>query len=730
MAHKIVIDLCEDSDAESIEEMQIGEKSDDVRKIMIHVNDKIACYSWKNKTAEEYKTLYDNYSGFSTGSAILTGKISNIFAIDVDNMETYNEILVENNITDIRDITYCENTPNGFHAYFIMPKQLSEFSSKTNKPYDGWDYRNNGGYCIAENSKYTARCCTNGGKRAHKCGAENDENCKNKNFIYHKINNLPISEMPEVLIRAFLESEERIINVNDIFPQTVPERDEFLKYLDIMDCNKILSNRDNWVKFMFICKQNNLSVDDFHNYSSRSDNHGPCECYKKWDEPYTKREILTIGTVKMWARETNPDAYFRSLETVNKFENSNPYTYYLLRQHFMNRDFESYEAMDNAIFEKCKCSIVYTVVPQFFIIKSHDEIVYNKNLGNSSFNMTYTKNEKKKKISISDYVKNKPELSFANIDCVIDHNKIRSDMFNVFPGYQATETDEHDSGVINAINKFIFEVWANSDDELFNYIISWFANILQHDSINGVALVCYSTQGCGKNTLIDFFRFIFGDKLISESTGITAITQKHNTVIENKRLNVINETSSTRDEFRSNFDRLKNIITDAKISIEPKGLSPYKISNIGNYILFTNHKDSIIVEQSDRRYQVLELSDKYRNNTDFFAEFRNLYFNQRCADIYYTYLMRFEVSDVRKIISTNLRDQMMEYSKPSPLRFLEDYKNDVGADEDVQASVFYRLYSEWCATNGEKQMTNNKFAPIIKEVLKVEKRRAGNYYVF
>lgn len=86
--------------------------------------------------------------------------------------------------------------------------------------------------------------------------------------------------------------------------------------------------------------------------------------------------------------------------------------------------------------------------------------------------------------------------------------------------------------------------------------------------------------------------------------------------------------SSTKDEFRSNFDKIKSLIKDAHAQIEPKGIAPYKIDNIGNYILCTNHADSIIIEYADRRYAVFETSVVHISDVPYFTNLRAKCFNK------------------------------------------------------------------------------------------------------
>jgi len=137
--------------------------------------------------------------------------------------------------------------------------------------------------------------------------------------------------------------------------------------------------------------------------------------------------------------------------------------------------------------------------------------------------------------------------------------------------------------------------------------------------------------------------------------GIEKVTGRFNTILQGKRLVNINEMSSTKEEFRSNFDKIKSYITDPTIMIEPKGVNPYTIKNISNFVLFTNHRDAIIVEETDRRYAIFEMSSAHMNDNEYFGKIRRECFNQDVANEFYTYLLDFPAVSLNQIPDTELR---------------------------------------------------------------------------
>ncbi len=86
--------------------------------------------------------------------------------------------------------------------------------------------------------------------------------------------------------------------------------------------------------------------------------------------------------------------------------------------------------------------------------------------------------------------------------------------------------------------------------------------------------------------------------------------------------------ASSKDDFISKYDILKSKISGETIQIEPKNVDSYSIDNILEFIFISNHKDSLYLETGDRRYFCLEVSDKYAQNTKYFTNIRDNYFNK------------------------------------------------------------------------------------------------------
>jgi hypothetical protein len=466
---------------------------------------------------------------------------------------------------------------------------------------------------------------------------------------------------------------------------------------------------------------------------------------KKLEKKITQLHGIKIGLVvkEMKLAFDIPNDISKHIDYVkpSNFDFDNNYSYREFQDEFRERVFNSFDELDNEISLKYPLVLSKIVNGKGKFIKKGNEgmIGVVDNLGCSGFDMYYM-SESNTKIKESLYQYLRRQNGFSELECKLEKADNRN--FNMWGGFQAKIAEEQNwndkqKQGVKEMTEFLFNTWANGNKEYFKYIISWFSGVVKTGVINGVALVVISEQGTGKGFFINFMRYILRNVNVCEVVGINSITQKHNTIMESKRLVCVNEMSSTREEFKTNFDKIKVFITDPYITIEPKGVNSYQIENISNLILSSNHQDSIIVEKGDRRYSIFEVNDKYKGNKKYFNNLADLCFNQEVADAFYTYLLNYECLENLQPIETELRTQAIELSKPNPLKFIDYLKENPimeGFPEEqpqklIKSLELYKKYREWCVESGERNIVSaRKFTLTIQKTLIKKRMSSGSFY--
>ena len=352
-------------------------------------------------------------------------------------------------------------------------------------------------------------------------------------------------------------------------------------------------------------------------------------------------------------------------------------------------------------------------------------------------------------------------------------NFLNPKVLNTWAGFKCTDyptpmfTNSED---LDTILYHFREIWCAGNQEHFDWLIyCWFKPFFENPHIlTGTAIVLWSEQGAGKNIIIDEFLipFIFREEQASSITGLSKITQKHNTIIQDKIFCNVNELPRVDLKNRDMFDAIKGLLTDKYLTIEPKGIAPFKIPNYTRYIFCSNHKESLFIESGDRRFLCLEVSSKHKGDIQYFENLHKA-MNQTCANLFFHYCINYQPQttglNIRKIPMTNLKADIVKNCSPSPEQFCLEIKsyiksyNETKFEDDIpnqhkyeqleipqwmrdlfdrrvdgqiciNGSDLYDYYRFFCDDNGFKPFPNNKFSTKAKTMFKF-KRNNGSKYI-
>lgn len=250
------------------------------------------------------------------------------------------------------------------------------------------------------------------------------------------------------------------------------------------------------------------------------------------------------------------------------------------------------------------------------------------------------------------------------------------------------------------------------------WVLRWMAYPLQHPGAKlESAIVMFGPEGTGKNLLFGALRKIYGKHagLITQSE----LEDKHNTWLSAKLFLIANEVV-TRAEMTHHVGRLKNLITEPEIYINPKGVDQRYENNHCNLVFLSNELQPLKINVGDRRYMVIRTPNEkpvefYKGVGEELAA--------GGAEALYRYLLDLDLADFTrytKPVMTEAKADLIEIGMPASQLFWhalhppeEGKLGELGLPycpalvEDV-----YRAYTIWCARNGERVPERiNRFVP-------------------
>lgn len=314
--------------------------------------------------------------------------------------------------------------------------------------------------------------------------------------------------------------------------------------------------------------------------------------------------------------------------------------------------------------------------------------------------------------------------------------EVSKDSFNLFHGLRirGEDTSKYTKEQAMPWVEHVRRIWCRNDDKTFQYTIRYLAHIVQRPfTKTKVAFVVRSMQGAGKGSVLEKLQSIFGSYF--KTVKPKDFMGDFNGVLSDALVLFLDECVFSGDKRMA--AELKTLITEASHQINSKYLSTATIENHLNLFVATNYSWCAPIEESDRRYFVLELDNRYAGKT---TEEIYAYFGGIKAVPYqavYLYLMSVSLEGfVPSIypITPVMREQKI-YTMDSTTAWLyyvltdgsltEGVARKIGLDESTfDKRDLYEAYTIYCKDRGghyaKPEQYSRYFMALRKMVPEVE----------
>jgi hypothetical protein len=539
---------------------------------------------------------------------------------DVDDCKLYQRL---NN-----DCTAYTETKKGSH-YYIRIKNITAFKNQqkihVNKDMDV--------DLIKTNNIWETK-----GRIINGTIKEYDWNDIKQYFNVSKMNfvNSPASSPPSSPKQFILVEEEEDIPIN-VIPTPICTEDIFIKHMNSFEPRY---EYNDWLMVGFVCYNNFKGSDvglNLWNEYSKKDEEG-YEGKKKLREKYETlngdNNKLSYKQFVRWNAEDHP--------CKNKYQN-----WYIT-------DYQSFVVNMNM-----EC--MYHTKSQDIIIVDKDYYFRAKKANAKDYYSKFTfvikdKDDKDESINPFDiWINNIDRRDITDIIFDPSGKELQS-KYNIWKGYKYNNTGEYNVDNIEPFVQHIKNIICNGDEELAEYVIKWFAQIIQRPwDKTKVGLIWRSeAEGVGKNIILNLIKDIIGSEYYYSTSNLEHLIGNFNADAEAKILINMNECLWGGDKKKEG--RLKEFITEDTLTINQKGVKTYNIDNYANIVITSNSDWIIGVNQNDRRWQMIECSE-----TKYEKDYYTTLVNTNIQDLT-NYLYSIDLTDYQatKIIKTQLHNEQVE----------------------------------------------------------------------
>ena len=215
------------------------------------------------------------------------------------------------------------------------------------------------------------------------------------------------------------------------------------------------------------------------------------------------------------------------------------------------------------------------------------------------------------------------------------------------------------------MRRHIYEVLANGDKELGDYMVKWIAWMFQHPGEPAeVAIVLRGKQGTGKGTLCNALMDIVGRQNSCHLTSTADVSGNFNSHLANCTFVFADEATWGGD--KQGEGRLNALITEPTLSIERKGFDKEQVDNAVHMISASNSEWVVPANEQARRYVVSDVAESYLQDESWFGPIKKE-LNNGGKEAMFHELKNMELGHwhPRQIIKTQaLQDQKMRGLSP------------------------------------------------------------------
>lgn len=217
-------------------------------------------------------------------------------------------------------------------------------------------------------------------------------------------------------------------------------------------------------------------------------------------------------------------------------------------------------------------------------------------------------------------------------------------ILSIFGGYNFPLQVKTCSSLPYFFDKLTFEGICNSNKSVYTYVDKWISYIVQNPgkktrtalvlkgfiffiNVFSIFVSFLGIEGAGKNRWIHAICKMLSPFSEENITDIQELTGRFNGVARGKMLVVLNEAKSVNKSTSSEktMNALKSLISDEVMRSSDKYQSAKSVTNSLNIIIVTNSSSPITIDASDRRFVVLRVSAKFKDDPRFFIELSNSY---------------------------------------------------------------------------------------------------------
>ena len=250
------------------------------------------------------------------------------------------------------------------------------------------------------------------------------------------------------------------------------------------------------------------------------------------------------------------------------------------------------------------------------------------------------------------------------------------------------------------------KILCNHEQPVFEYVAAWVAHSVQQPALKPECMMTFvSDEGVGKNIFTSSLGAIYGaGKKLETPTPEKDCWGAHNTPMASSFLVVLSETDKRNTGGAEG--KIKALITDPPLVINPKGKDQYNIVSYHRLITNSNAADPTKTSKGDRRNLIIRCSDEKKGDEEYFSVLAERLSRQNTLRSIYCCLKATDLSlwSFRKVPRTIYHETIIEGNRPALEIFLEHFtinnRDAAGGELNLYGTEMLQHFRKWKEDTG------------------------------
>lgn len=302
--------------------------------------------------------------------------------------------------------------------------------------------------------------------------------------------------------------------------------------------------------------------------------------------------------------------------------------------------------------------------------------------------------------------------------------------YNIWKGFACKSI----KGSCVHFKRHIKEVICNGNENYYQYVWKWLAKLIQKPhEIPEVAILLMGLQGTGKGVFAKTIGTLFGQHFLQLDSTERLLGNFNNHM---KNAVYIFADESIWGGNRKDLGRLKAMISEVTTTIEPKGKDVITIRNYRHFMFASNEEWPVALDPDDRRFLVLSVSAKHKEDYSYFNLIENELKNGGYEALLYE-LQREYIADFNpRVIPSNIESFEVKLISASSseqyiYRALQCGCFDIGNGSpnniwptNITIESVFNDYEVWCLKQRFTAVNTRIFGKTIKKLIPgIDKKR-------